>query len=498
MLWHKAPPDMSSVSRLTIWAPRLTADRKINVSNDEREANIYISRQGASFGFNHKAATMSGTAPNPKHPPLPNPIDPVERDYFNVNPAPASLDKHTSLASDFIDFHAATGRRVVLVTSGGTTVPLERQTVRFIDNFSAGTRGATSAEYFLETGYAVIFLYREFSLLPYSRHYSHATNCFLDFLHEGPSGSVVANDEYREKMLKVLRQYGAAKSQNLLLTIPFTTINDYLFVLRAIAQLMRPLGPRGLLYLAAAVSDFFVPPERMVEHKIQSTTATESYTSSKGKREEDKEGLARKSPRKPPNPSSEQAQPQNKEREEEEAFDNFDSSPLIPRSKRLVIDLDPVPKFLKNLVDGWAPKGMIVSFKLETDPEILVSKAKYSLDRYQHHLVIGNLLATRKWEVVFVAREDYGKGDRWIRVPRRRRKTVTKRDTTGDEDKENATTASGEGRGNTDVGEGGEERPLDPKDLLDWEPEIEIESLIIPAVEQLHSTHIQKYADNHA
>jgi phosphopantothenate-cysteine ligase len=33
------------------------------------------------------------------------------------------------------------------VTSGGTTVPLERQMVRFLDNFSAGTRGAISAEY---------------------------------------------------------------------------------------------------------------------------------------------------------------------------------------------------------------------------------------------------------------------------------------------------------------------------------------------------------------
>jgi phosphopantothenate-cysteine ligase len=78
--------------------------------------------------------------------------------------------------------------------------------------------------------------------------------------------------------------------------------------------------------------------------------------------------------------------------EEEETFDNFDSSPAVPRSKRLVIDLDPVPKFLKNLVEGWSPQGMIVSFKLETDPTILVHKARYSLDRYQHHLVIGNLL----------------------------------------------------------------------------------------------------------
>jgi hypothetical protein len=74
--------------------------------------------------------------------------------------------------------------------------------VRFIDNFSAGTRGACSgkvrwilnklivAEYFMEAGYAVIFLHRKFSLLPYSRHYSHTTNCFLDFMVEGRDGGV--------------------------------------------------------------------------------------------------------------------------------------------------------------------------------------------------------------------------------------------------------------------------------------------------------------------
>jgi phosphopantothenate-cysteine ligase len=31
---------------------------------------------------------------------------------------------------------------IALVTSGGTTVPLEKKTVRYIDNFSTGGRGA--------------------------------------------------------------------------------------------------------------------------------------------------------------------------------------------------------------------------------------------------------------------------------------------------------------------------------------------------------------------
>src|SRR5579871_3209207 len=78
--------------------------------------------------------------------------------WFESNPAPKSLRQHATLVREFIDFHLDTSsdRRIALVTSGGTTVPLENQTVRFIDNFSAGTRGATSAEYFLQEGYAVI------------------------------------------------------------------------------------------------------------------------------------------------------------------------------------------------------------------------------------------------------------------------------------------------------------------------------------------------------
>src|SRR5262245_33339263 len=111
----------------------------------------------------------------------------AESHYFTTNAPPLALQEHTILAKAFVKHHVVSGRRVVLVTSGGTTVPLETQTVRFIDNFSAGTRGATSAEYFLQAGYAVIFLHRHFSLLPYSRHYSHSTNCFLDFMYEAPA-----------------------------------------------------------------------------------------------------------------------------------------------------------------------------------------------------------------------------------------------------------------------------------------------------------------------
>lgn len=368
----------------------------------------------------------------------------AELDYFAMNAPPQILESHSALARAFIGHHKSRDRRVVLVTSGGTTVPLENQTVRFIDNFSAGTRGATSAEYFLQAGYAVIFLHRQYSLLPYSRHYSHSTNCFLDFLREGSHGSVVAHEEYREKMLSVLREYNWAKENNMLLLLPFTTITDYLWSLREIAQLMRPLGSKSLFYLAAAVSDFFIPKDRMVEHKIQSSDA-----------------VGRSDHKVDPG---------------EETEMELDAQTANVQSKKLVVNLDPVPKFLKRLVDGWAPEGMIVSFKLETDPSILISKAHYSLERYSHHLVIGNLLSTRKWEVVFVSPNS---PDYWIRIPKHRRtKSIS-----GNESQVGlAAVRCGNSEGIADLG---------INEQLDAEGCLEIESLIVPEVAKMHVARIR-------
>lgn len=64
-------------------------------------------------------------------------------------------------------------RRIAFITSGGTSVPLEANTVRSIENFSTGKRGAASAEHFLTNGFAVIFLTRDRSLRPFLRRFHH-------------------------------------------------------------------------------------------------------------------------------------------------------------------------------------------------------------------------------------------------------------------------------------------------------------------------------------
>lgn len=348
-----------------------------------------------------------------------------QSDYFKENPTPKALSRYEALVREFVEFHMSTNphTRVVLVTSGGTTVPLENQTVRFIDNFSAGTRGATSAEYFLREGYAVIFLHRQYSLLPYSRHYSHSTNCFLDFMDNSDSGDVVVREEYQQKMKGVLEEYQYAKKNRLLLLLPYTTVTEYLFELRSLATLLQPLGNQALFYLAAAVSDFFIPRERMEEHKIQSSAPGDGTKSGDG--------------------------------------------------KQLVINLDPVPKFLTTLVSQWAPRGsMIVSFKLETDPNLLVSKAEQALHKYGHDLVIGNLLTTRKWEVVFITKDG---DERWIRVPKAKRSRSISgiEELVGKADRKKASDRA------IDL-DGGEVREG-----------LEIESLIVPELAALHKQRIR-------
>ena len=67
--------------------------------------------------------------------------------FLKNNERPENLNDAKDGIREFLKYHQKIGRCVAVVTSGGTTVPLERNTVRFIDNFSTGSRGAASTEY---------------------------------------------------------------------------------------------------------------------------------------------------------------------------------------------------------------------------------------------------------------------------------------------------------------------------------------------------------------
>jgi phosphopantothenate-cysteine ligase len=219
--------------------------------------------------------------------------------------------------------------------------------VRFLDNFSAGTRGAISAEHFLQHGYLVVFLHRQYSRLPYARHYSHSTNFFLDVLELDETQEHIRVCEEQESTMKaLLKQYKKVKDENRLLLLEFTSVTDYLYLLRMCCLQLNVFGSGLMLYLAAAVSDFYIPFDKMAEHKVQSNQGG------------------------------------------------------------MELSMQQVPKVLGVLVKEWVPRACTVSFKLETDVDLLIPKAKASLARYGHQLVIANMLHDRKKRVILVQRDE--------------------------------------------------------------------------------------------
>jgi phosphopantothenate-cysteine ligase len=117
-------------------------------------------------------------------------------------------------------------------------------------------------------------MHRQFSLQPFSRHYSHSTNPFLDFLdiESDPDKSrdppkITATPSKYDDLLEVLTAYKAVQQAGLLHTLTFVTIDDYLWLLRSVSQELSILGRNALYYLAAAVSDFFLPREKLVRHR---------------------------------------------------------------------------------------------------------------------------------------------------------------------------------------------------------------------------------------
>ncbi|CAM9874598.1 unnamed protein product [Scytosiphon promiscuus] len=274
----------------------------------------------------------------------------------------------------FIEEKRSSGRPVVCISAGGTAVPLEANTVRTIDNFSTGRRGAISAEQFIARGYGVIYLCREGCAAPYARCFQDLVSNHIDlkFMEKlvlsdtrtvevctesratAAAGGVGFGDEpatdVDERLVDTVVAYKDAIESNSLLPLTFVTLEEYLWLLRMVSRRMDSVGRLGMLFLAAAVSDFHVPRDKLREHKIDSSR--------------DAQG----------------------------------SGPA-----GLTLHLDEVPKCLGMISEEWAPESFRVSFKLETDHERLLPKARAAERRYGMHVVVGNELHSRydKVELVF-------------------------------------------------------------------------------------------------
>lgn len=79
--------------------------------------------------------------------------------------------------------------------------------------------------------------------------------------------SIVKPENVRS-ILPVVKNYKKAVETNSLLSIAFTTLADYLWLLRGACEALNSAGSDVMLYLAAAVSDFYVPSEEMVQNSL--------------------------------------------------------------------------------------------------------------------------------------------------------------------------------------------------------------------------------------
>jgi len=73
--------------------------------------------------------------------------------------------------------------------------------------------------------------------------------------------------EHVELVTSQLTKHTAVSAAGTLLLIEFTSLSDYLHYLQAMAQSLAVCGSLAMMYLAAAVSDFYIPTSDMASIK---------------------------------------------------------------------------------------------------------------------------------------------------------------------------------------------------------------------------------------
>lgn len=124
-----------------------------------------------------------------------------------------------------------------------------------------------------------------------------------------------------------------------MLKIEYGTVQEYLRDLELISRELHNQKVKSISYLAAAVSDFYIPDNKLPEHKI-------------------------------------------------------------PSGGTLDLKLEAVPKKLGEIKKSWNPQTLLVSFKLETDAGKLEASAKQAIQKYQSDAVVANVLQNKSSQVI--------------------------------------------------------------------------------------------------
>lgn len=170
---------------------------------------------------------------------------------------------NSSFRKEIKTFFSQALGNIAIVTSGGTSVPLEQHTVRSIENFSTGKRGASIAEEFLEQGYTVLFLTRNTGKLPYLRHVNQT--------------DILKSPNAIENISHLVAKFNSYKESGKLMIQEFVTVESYLAKLEEITVEAKKCQEKIIFVLSAAVSDF-TTPGTISTHKIKSDVAKLNLT----------------------------------------------------------------------------------------------------------------------------------------------------------------------------------------------------------------------------
>lgn len=256
---------------------------------------------------------------------------------------------------------------IAFITSGGTTVPLEVNAVRFITNFSSGGRGAHLVEALAERGWACVLLHHRTAIMPFRRVLDMFSTEQLFATMAPPSAPSTAGTDSastvgaestpaaasKAELQRVAELYHRTKG--LVHYIAYDTVVEHIFLLELVSRALcgtavpQMLQQRQCLFFAAAaVSDYYLPLPKMSREKISGG-----------------DGLA--------------------------------------------LRLSNVPKVLLLLREEWlhraapdATQPLIVTFKLETSEEAMKRKAIGNLHAYRCDAVVANLLQSYKeWVLIY-------------------------------------------------------------------------------------------------
>lgn len=209
-------------------------------------------------------------------------------------------------------------------------MPLEKKTVRFVDNFSTGIRGARCVESLLRKGYAVLHVRSTKSAFPFLTDLYH-------ILRTSPEQILFSTPRV---------PFGTSDLLRNLVSVTFEDLFQYLFVLREACRIAGESKSECMIVLAAAVADFYVPRSEMAEDKIQSRSSANGLT----------------------------------------------------------LKLRNTPKMLGCIKEDWGARlATVISFKLETNENVLLAKSALALKRYKCiDAVCANCLDTRRDEIRIV------------------------------------------------------------------------------------------------